>query len=131
MKIHQNDSVGFALERGLGRAGTHAGRIFTVVAHNDKGRVFDRLAQELAGLAGERVVVMGFPDPFNFVTLVLKVRDIVNGVARLDQGFDIISGFEFPRINDQRPLFGRQSLLIGLDDRFEFFSVLCFLGERI
>jgi len=127
MKIHQNDSVGLPLERGLGRAGTHAGRIFTVVAQNDKGRVFDRLTQELAGLAGKRVVVMGFPDPFNFVTLVLQVRDIVNGVASLDQGFDIISGFEFPRINDQRPLFGRSGLLIRFDDRLVF----CFLGERI
>ena len=53
---------------------------------------------------------MGFPDPFDLMTLVSEMGYIVNFVARLDDRLQVCGAVEAPRVDHHGPLLGGHCL---------------------
>jgi hypothetical protein len=89
----------------MGRAGPHAGRILAVVAQDQKRAVVNLFRLVCVGIVREGIVIMGFPDPLDFMVFVFEVRHVVNGVAHLDEGFDIFGVLQFAGVDHHGPVF--------------------------
>ena len=107
VKIHQHDAIAFAFESGLGRAHPHAGRILAMVAQNQVGAVLGFFIYEWVWIIRKGIMVMGFPNPFDFMVCILKIRDVVGLMTGFDHGFQVMGTVEPAGIDDHAPLLGR------------------------
>ncbi|VTR70885.1 hypothetical protein DESC_870041 [Desulfosarcina cetonica] len=111
MEVHHHDSV-IVLERRLGGAGPDAGWILAMVAQQEERPILDIFVEKIVGLVGKGVVVVGFPDPFDLVILVLDLgRNIMDLIARRDNRFQRFGRLQFAGIDHHGPLLGRHGLL--------------------
>ena len=117
MKIHEHDAVG-PFESRLSGAGLNAGGLFTVVAEHQEGALLDLFTQVLGTQVREGVVIMGLPDPLDFMAgghfladfFGGDIGDVMSRVTRVDDVFDLLM-IQFGGVNHKPPLFGGKGVI--------------------